>query len=278
MTRALGAAVAACALSCVELRPFALGDARAPAVDGGGVVDVATGIDAPAVEAGVDAPVAVDRGVVDATVAVDTGARDVGAAMDVGAVVDVGPRDAGTLDAGVRDVGVDVGTTPFGAGNACATSAQCGGNGCITAPGWAGGYCTRRCAVPGDCGPGGACVDDGKILFCARSCLNDGDCRSGYICLPVDRTLSVCYPRCTANPGAICGELRCDPATDECGDVACVSGATCSTGSRCVGNQCECTASTDCGPNRACIGGLCGCANDTACAPLGTCRSDGACR
>lgn len=71
-------------------------------------------------------------------------------------------------------------------GDACTTSADCGGSTCLNQDFAPGGYCTTTCSAGGhDCPTGSVCVRDalGKNAdSCFRTCSGANDCRSGYAC------------------------------------------------------------------------------------------------
>jgi hypothetical protein len=109
-------------------------------------------------------------------------------------------------------------------------------------------------------------------------------CRTGYVCLGVTTSVGFCFPNCMSNPGAICGPYRCNTGTGACDYVDCTSASQCSTGSTCVGVDCECTASTNCGSGRRCyprsgsVPGYCGCSTNAGCSADETCdTSTGEC-
>jgi hypothetical protein len=61
-----------------------------------------------------------------------------------------------------------------------------------------GGYCTRPCTMPAECGGMGTCLTFGAMGFCARTCSGPEDCRTdeGYSCtmLPVGPMETICAP------------------------------------------------------------------------------------
>lgn len=81
-------------------------------------------------------------------------------------------------------------------GDACTTSADCGGAICPTEDWAPGGYCTRECnrGAP-TCPVGTVCVDEalGKNRDgCMRECFSVRDCRNGYTCRSIRGSGSVC--------------------------------------------------------------------------------------
>lgn len=178
-------------------------------------------------------------------------------------------------------------TTPVTgvAGRACQRDADCGtGGACLpTGQGFPNGYCIYGCgagARPGSACAGGTgiCVPTSpdQPLICFRNCTprSTGQCRTDYICLDIstDGTVGVCYPRCTFNPGAVCGAYRCNALTGECIRGTCTFNAQCSTGSVCNEGECECSAMTSCGTGNRCYPrasttpAYCACATNAGCA------------
>ncbi len=88
------------------------------------------------------------------------------------------------------------GTANYGA--PCTSNAQCSGIGAgaickqVTATGnatYSGGYCTKVCAGPGECGTTAECIGGGAFgedNICAAFCgVGSYVCRSGYACYPI---------------------------------------------------------------------------------------------
>jgi hypothetical protein len=122
-----------------------------------------------------------------------------------------------------------------------------------------------ECAADGDCGAGGACVDDtanSDVFVCAAGygelCSSGADCASGF-CFDTGFGGSLCS-ECEAD-GDCAGSLVCEFSLTEL-HAQCVgstpAGGTCTTNSDCASNNCRgnvclgelgdaCTAPADCG-------------------------------
>jgi hypothetical protein len=128
--------------------------------------------------------------------------------------IDLPPTDAipdPVTDTGTPDIGVDTAPGEGVVGDPCTDASNCmgvptGGRTClITVPmgggyelNFPGGYCSGDCMGPGDCGPGGDCVDFWGYGVCLKSCTSDGECRTaeGYVCysIPYVTTETYCVP------------------------------------------------------------------------------------
>ena len=107
-----------------------------------------------------------------------------------GAGTDSGP--GGTTDGATTGGDGSMPTTMGGIGSACANDTDCDGDAtCYSDFGgfyeFPGGYCSRMCTMPADCGAGATCAGGGFGSFggfCAKTCTTDADCRmaEGYTC------------------------------------------------------------------------------------------------
>lgn len=99
-------------------------------------------------------------------------------------------------------------------GNACTSDGDCGGtaNTCAAKLGdldATGGYCTQSCAIDGDCGEGGRCINGINVVTinsgrCYRSCGPDAPCRAEYECRSpsgADLSPGVCVPTTESDAG-----------------------------------------------------------------------------
>jgi hypothetical protein len=100
------------------------------------------------------------------------------------------------------------------AGAACDDDAACGGgaNTCASKLGQLvtpGGYCSQACAIDGDCGAGGKCINGISIVtvtsgLCFRACEDLADCRTNYDCKSLSGTSGgpgVCVPNPESDGG-----------------------------------------------------------------------------
>jgi hypothetical protein len=99
-------------------------------------------------------------------------------------------------------------------GAACDDDAACGGsaNTCASKLGQLvtpGGYCSQACAIDGDCGAGGKCINGISIPtvtsgLCFRACEELADCRTDYDCKSLSGTSGgpgVCVPNPESDGG-----------------------------------------------------------------------------
>ncbi len=176
---------------------------------------------------------------------VDAGAD---AASDLGA--DLGPADAGPLDAGTppedatprdaeapADLGMDAPVGDTGP-RACTGNTDCAGNA-------AGPVCDTA---------------SGRCVACLPS---DDVCPRGQFC---DTTTRACVPGCrddeacavgVSDGGVVGAPTRCDRTTRQC--VECVTNEHCPAGTLCVGNVCVmgCNPERPCPTGQTCCDGAC---------------------
>jgi hypothetical protein len=94
-----------------------------------------------------------------------------------------------------------------------------------------GGYCTKRCGLPGlGCGADALCELQAGLLgeydnICVASCFNDGECRDGYACLGLFSSVGACLP--LLGDGGIPALVDAGPGMSGPAGAACTSDDAC---------------------------------------------------
>jgi hypothetical protein len=149
------------------------------------------------------------------------------------------------------------------AGAACVSDQDCPGGHCEPVPGAtasSGGYCTRACNTPSDCGESGQCVALGRDTpkGCLGGCVEQSECRDGFLCTGgLQGTGIALSPSC--QPKRAVDHLVDDSVGKACSqDLECAGGYCAKSsllGTPYPGNYCtgRCYSDAECGESAVCL-------------------------
>ena len=150
------------------------------------------------------------------------------------------------------------------AGASCVSDMDCPGGHCEPVTGASassGGYCTRACNTPNDCGESGQCVTLGRdpsTKRCLAGCADQSECRDGFVCTGgLQGTGIALSPSC--RPKRAVNQLAADSAGKACSQDTECGGGYCAEsnllGTAYPGNYCtgRCYSDAECGGGGICL-------------------------